>query len=176
MNRGAKRPLSREAQEIIAALELQEHPEGGFYRETFRAPLLLSGLPYVASGAHRHACTAIYFLLPAGSFSAFHRIPSDEIWHHYQGDPVLLHMIDERGEHRTERLGAAVSQTERPQAVVPSGVWQAAVPVGERYALLGCTVAPGFDFADFEMPGRRDLVRRFPEHGAIIEALTSPEG
>jgi predicted cupin superfamily sugar epimerase len=148
------------ADDIVKLLSLAPHPEGGFYRETFRSP---------RSVGDRAASTAIYFLLPAGTFSAFHRVRSDEAWHHYDGDPIELHTIDENGEHTVVRLGRDLAAGERPQHVVPANVWQAAIPIGERWALCGCTVAPGFDFADFEMPPRADLVARFPRHRAIVE-------
>jgi predicted cupin superfamily sugar epimerase len=156
-----------DASAAIRALELAPHPEGGFYRETFRAPLAV----HVPQGL-RAASTAIYFLLPAGTFSALHRVRSDEVWHHYEGDPVELHTIDDGGVHRIALLGPPAREGQRPQHVVPAGTWQAAVPLGERYALCGCTVAPGFDFADFEMPARAVLVGRYPELGGAIERLT----
>jgi predicted cupin superfamily sugar epimerase len=160
--------LHPETQALIEQLTLQPHPEGGYYRETFRAPLSLPGLPH----GLRHASTAIYFLLPAGTFSAFHRVRSDEVWHHYDGDAVELHLIDPDGAHRVERLGRQFAAGERPQVIVPAGVWQAAVPRGERHALCGCTVAPGFDFADFEMPPRSYLQRRFPQHRSLFDQLS----
>ena len=154
---------------LVRCLGLEPHPEGGFYRETFRALLPLDGLPH---GARRAASTAIYFLLPAGMFSAFHRVRSDEVWHHYDGDPVALHVIGEDGAHEVIRLGRDLGAGERPQAIVPAGAWQAAEPLGGRFALCGCTVAPGFDFADFELAGRAGLAARFPAHAAVITRLT----
>jgi uncharacterized protein len=149
------------------ALGLIPHPEGGLYRETFRAPLVVE-----APQGNRAASTAIYFLLPAGSFSALHRVRSDEVWHHYDGDPVELHTIDESGEHHVVLLGKDVRRGERPQRVVPAGTWQAAVSAGHGFSLCGCTVAPGFDFADFEMPSRDEVMARFPQHRAVVERLT----
>jgi uncharacterized protein len=157
------------ARSLVAALGLAPHPEGGFYRETFRAPLRVE-----APQGARAASTSIYFLLPAGTFSALHRVRSDEVWHHYDGDPLELHMIDDAGCHTTTRLGRAIARGQRPQVVVPGGVWQAAIPAGDAYALCGCTVAPGFDFADFEMPAREALVRRFPGLRDVIEKLARP--
>jgi predicted cupin superfamily sugar epimerase len=154
---------------LVRRLALAPHPEGGFYRETFRAPLVLGGLPH---GGPRHASTAIYFLLPAGTFSAFHRVRSDEVWHHYDGDPVALHVVADGGAHSVVRLGRDLAAGEAPQAVVPANAWQAAEPLGERFALCGCTVAPGFDFADFEMAEGKDLTARFPELAPIIARLT----
>jgi predicted cupin superfamily sugar epimerase len=160
--------MDPDAARLVAELALAPHPEGGFYRETFRAPLLLEGLARGARAAH----TAIYFLLPSGTFSALHRVASDEVWHHYDGDPVELHLIDDVGTHRVEVLGRDFARGERPQYVVPAGVWQAAVPRGSRYALCGCTVAPGFDFVDFEMPPRETLLERYPQHAGLFTRLT----
>jgi predicted cupin superfamily sugar epimerase len=154
---------------LVKSLGLAPHPEGGFFRETWRSSLLLHEVP---GRSIRAASTAIYFLLPSGAFSAFHRVASDEGWHHYDGDPLDLHLIDERGQYEVVSLGRDFARGERPQYVVPAGVWQAAVPRGDRYALAGCTVAPGFDFADFEMPARSDLVTRFPAHAEIVTRLT----
>ncbi len=161
--------LDDEARRIVEALGLRAHPEGGFYREAFRAPLSVR-----APQGERAASTAIYFLLPAGSFSALHRVRSDEVWHHYDGDPVDLHTIDGAGAHAVERLGRDLARGERPQRVVAAGTWQAALPVGPRCSLCGCTVAPGFDFADFEMPARAELARRFPHLRSLLERLTRP--
>jgi predicted cupin superfamily sugar epimerase len=164
-------PLS--ADDVIRLLELVPHPEGGYFRETLRAP----DLPFDFSGRGvRSASTAIYFLLRFGDFSAFHQIRSDEAWHHYLGAPLELHLID-GGLHTRLLLGSDLERGERPQAVVPAGVLQAARVAGgagsaEDFALVGCTVAPGFDFSDFEMPDRATLVLRFPEHRALIESLT----
>lgn len=144
---------------IVELLGLAPHPEGGFYRETFRAP-----------GA-RAASTAIYFLLPAGTFSALHRIRSDEVWHHYAGDPLELHVIDGDAHERVV-LGRDLEAGERPQHVVRAGAWQAAAPIGERWSLCGCTVAPGFEFAEFEMPDRRTLLETLPRFSHVVERFT----
>src|SRR5690242_3585599 len=145
--------MSRDLEQLIAALNLEPHPEGGYYRETYRAP----------------GSTAIYFLLPAGEFSTFHLLrTSDEMWHHYDGDPVELHTISPGGEHRVEILGGEG----RPQILVPAGTLQAAVVRGSRWALCGCTVTPAFEFSDFEMPGRDALLSRYPQHRETIERLT----
>jgi uncharacterized protein len=158
--------LSDEVRALVEALGLTPHPEGGFYRETFRAPL---SVPTPAG--NRAASTAIYYLLPAGAFSALHRVRSDEVWHHYDGDPVELHTIDKNGTHGVRRLGRDRSGGERPQHAISAGTWQAAVQIGNRFSLCGCTVAPGFDFADFEMPPRADLVKMFPQHRLLLDRL-----
>jgi predicted cupin superfamily sugar epimerase len=129
------------AADIIARLQLVPHPEGGHYRETFRDPRT------DASG--RAASTAIYFLLARGERSHWHRVDATEIWHFHAGAPLLLQIADENG-HRNLHLGCDLTRTEAPQAVVPSGAWQAAESLGD-WTLVGCTVAPGFTFAGFEL-------------------------
>ncbi|HEX3776784.1 MAG TPA: cupin domain-containing protein [Polyangiaceae bacterium] len=156
------------ADEVIAELALVPHPEGGFFSETFRAAASVEA----HFGARRAASTAIYFLLRAGDFSAFHRVRSDEIWHHYLGASLELHTIDRAGTHRRIALGKELLRGERPQWVVPAGTLQAARVSGAGFALCGCTVAPGFDFADFEMPSRATLSAEFPALRAVIESLT----
>ena len=143
--------------EVVRRLRLSPHPEGGFYRETFRSPSLLS-LP---DGRMRAASTAIYYLLPPGSYSGWHQVASDEGGQHYDGGPLRLYLLG-RGE---QRLDAA-----RPQVVVPAGVWQAAEPEGEA-VLCGCTVAPGFDFADFRLGDADTLLGEFPSEAALIRRL-----
>ena len=162
--------MDAQAQRLIDLLGLHPHPEGGFYRETFRSDQVLA---LATGGRERSASTAIYFLLPAGVFSAFHRIRrADEIWHHYGGEAVEIHQISPEGEYRVERLGGDVRNGERPQVLVPAGTFQAAVTRGTTFALCGCTVTPGFDFADFVMPTRDELLGRFPEHEDAIRRLT----
>jgi predicted cupin superfamily sugar epimerase len=164
---------------LVELLALAPHPEGGYFRETFRASQRVQGLGDGAySGHSRAAGTAIYFLLPAETFSAWHRVRSDEVWHHYDGAPLALHTIDPAGAHGTVVLGRDLARGERPQHVVPAGWLQAARPVvatrdgDPAYALCGCTVSPGFEFADFELPTRAELQRSFPQLGAVIDAFT----
>ncbi len=154
---------------LIDALELAPHPEGGFYRETFRAELQLSGLPH---DGPRAASTAIYYLLPAGEFSAFHVVDSDEVFHFYDGAPLALELLHGDGRHERVVLGRDVAAGQRPQHVVPAGVLQASAPSIDGWSLVGCTVAPGFDFADFLLPSRASLVARFPAHEALITSRT----
>ncbi len=125
---------------IITALSLAPHPEGGFFRETFRDDRLING---------RAASTAIYYLLAEGQRSHWHRIDASEVWHWYCGAPLALSLrVGERVE--TQRLGCNISQGERPQSIVPAGVWQSAESLG-AWTLVGCTVAPGFEFSGFEL-------------------------
>jgi uncharacterized protein len=162
------------AEELISRLNLARHPEGGWYRESYRSAGTIRGdlLPDRREG-ERSICTAIYFLLGPGEFSALHRIRSDELWHFYAGAALTVHVITPRGEYYPLRLGADIVAGEQFQAVVPSGCWFGAeVPVTGSYSLVGCTVAPGFDFADFEMGDREQLLQLFPTHDSIIRSLT----
>ena len=129
------------ARDVIARLGLKPHPEGGHYRETFRDPQTIDG--------SRAASTAIYFLLARGERSHWHRVDAAEIWHYHAGDPLTLRIADDNGQ-RAIRLGADLTAGEQPQAVVPAHAWQAAESTGD-WTLVGCTVAPGFDFAKFEL-------------------------
>jgi predicted cupin superfamily sugar epimerase len=160
--RGAFAPCARERRPLnpddaIRRLGLRPHPEGGYYGETFRSALRLT-LP---DGRIRSASTAIHYLLTVGTWSAWHRVRADEVWHHYDGAPLALY-----------RLGMATVRLDgdTPQAVVPAGVWQAAEPVGGA-VLCGCTVAPGFEFEDFELASPEQLLREYPEDTELIRRL-----
>lgn len=159
------------AEQLIETLNLKPHPEGGFYAETFRASLDVDSPEHPAP---RSASTAIYFLLQRGDFSAFHSVRSDELWHHYAGDPLELTLIDAEGARSTLLLGKDLTRGERPQLLAPRNVLQAARAVDDGpygYVLCGCTVAPGFDFADFEMPTASSLRAKYPAHAALFERL-----
>ena len=165
---------SLKARELIDKFQLAPHPEGGFYRETYRAPMILpkEGLPSGFKGP-RSASTAIYFLLQPGMFSAFHRIQSDELWHFYAGDPLLVHVIDEPGEHSQIELGSDYEAGQVFQASVAAGCWFGSeLKAGGEFALVGCTVAPGFDFADFRIASRNELTGMYPQHRELIHRLT----
>jgi predicted cupin superfamily sugar epimerase len=158
----------------IERLDLRPHPEGGYYRETYRAAETIASpaLPSRFDGA-RAFSTAVYFLITRDAFSAFHRIRSDELWHFYAGSAVTLTTIDADGTLATASLGCDPTCGETPQVAVPAGTWFAAEVVSPAdYALVGCTVAPGFDFADFELGERTSLLRRYPQHRGVIERLT----
>ncbi len=116
--------------------------------------------------------TAIYFLLQENEVSALHRIKSDEIWHFYAGTPLLIHAIYPDGHYREQRLGSDCTDGDLYQVVVPAGCWFGAELVGKQFALVGCTVAPGFDFADFEMADRKQLSACYPQHTELIKRLT----
>lgn len=160
----------------IERLDLRPHPEGGYFRETYRASETIdsAGLPARFEGARVFA-TAIYFLLTRDAFSAFHRIRSDELWHFYAGAPITIIVLDAdgKGQLATHALGRDPTRGESLQVVVPAGAWFAAeVASAGAYGLVGCTVAPGFDFADFELGARADLQARYPQHRGVIERLT----
>ena len=157
-------------QEIIARLGLTSHPEGGYYAETFRSKEIVT----LSDGRLRSASTAIHFLLPAGSFSALHRVAADEVWHHYGGSPLELVTISPDGHLDKILLGRDLLSGQHPQHVVPSGWWQGARPLDRGATLTGCTVAPGFDFQDFEMPSRSVLLDLFPQHAPVILEFTYP--
>ena len=164
----------KDAATWIRELGLQPHPEGGHFLETYRAAdaLPATGLPARFPG-DRACSTAIYYLLEAGQFSAFHRIRSDEVWHFHDGGPLEILVLQESGAMDRLLLGLDAASGARPQQVVPASHWFAARPLrGTRFTLASCTVAPGFDFADFEMARRADLLRRFPAHEDCIRELT----
>ena len=158
----------------IQALGLESHPEGGWFRETYRSSeeIPATALPERYGGA-RCFGTSIYFLLGPEEVSKFHRIRSDEIWHYYRGDSVTIHLLDERAGLRSVTLGPNVESGEVLQAVVPANLWFGAEVTAERgFCLVGCTVAPGFDFADFELAEPETLSARFPTHLDLIRRLT----
>ncbi len=158
------------AEQLIAQYALTTHPAGGYYKEFYRSNIALpaSSLP-ACFGGERSASTAIYFLLQQGDFSAFHRIKSDEVWHFYVGDTLLLHILHTDGQLETVHLGNGVSTEHMYTAVVPAGTWFASEPApNAAFSFVGCTVAPGFDFADFEMADATELCNQYPQHAPFI--------
>lgn len=159
---------------IVERFDLVPHPEGGYFREVYRSgtkithPGIPPGVP-----AERSTGTLIYFLLCGEEFSAFHRVKwSDEIWHLYAGGPLELHVIDEAGRHEARLLTNDLERGE-PTTLIVSGRWQAArLAPGARWAFGGCTVAPGFEYDDFEMPPREELLALYPARADIVRALT----
>ena len=162
-------------QALINHYNLLPHPEGGFYRQTYVAE---DSIPSVALperfDGNRPFSTAIYFLLPHGSFSAFHRIKSDEVWHFYEGCALNIHVIHPNGDYACLKLGRNMNNGESYQLVVPANAWFASEPVGDAgsFALVGCTVAPGFDFADFELADAEKLVEQYPNQAQLIRRLS----
>ncbi len=158
----------------IEKLHLQPHPEGGYFAETYRSTetVVQAHLParYVGD---RSFSTAIYFLVKGGQFSSLHRIESDELWHFHTGTRLTVHCIDSQGILQTIPLGSDPDQGEVFQAVVPAGYWFGSVVEDSLgFALVSCTVAPGFDFAGFELAERNELTALFPQHQAVIAKLT----
>lgn len=161
-------------EEIVQQLDLQPHPEGGYFKETYRSSGSISsndlGDQYEGQ---RNYSTCIYFLLTAENFSAFHRIKQDEIWHFYDGSPIQLHMIDPEGNYSKQLIGRDLRNGELPQFVVPGGYWFASeVSEGGSFSFTGCTVAPGFSFEDFDLPSRKELTKMFPQHREVINRMT----
>jgi uncharacterized protein len=155
-------------------LQLAPHPEGGLYRQTYRAQLLIENLPPPFTG-ERAASTAIYFLLSGHDFSALHRLRSDELWHFYAGGRLIVSVISPQGRYSEIHLGSDIEAGETFQAVVPAGCWFASRTANpESFSLAGCTVAPGFDFADFELAHRETLAAEYPQHRELILQLTRP--
>ncbi|MCC3159818.1 cupin domain-containing protein [Hymenobacter sp. 15J16-1T3B] len=157
------------AQDLIRHLQLLPHPEGGYYRETYRAAEQLT----TAAQQPRHVSTAIYFLLEGAAKSHFHRIKSDELWFFHQGQPLEIVLI-QGGQASIILLGNDFAQGAVPQAVVPAGTWFAARVRDEAgFGLVSCTVAPGFDFADFELAERAGLTAEFPQLRELIAQFTT---
>jgi uncharacterized protein len=164
------------AETIIKTLALKQHPEGGWFIETYRSSEIIKkdSLPERFTG-DRYFSTAIYFLLKENDISAFHRIKQDEIWHYHYGDSITIHTINKTGKYSKIRLGSNITNGETMQAVIPAGTLFAAEINSSKYnfSLAGCTVAPGFDFEDFEMPDRETLLKLYPEHKEVIIKLTT---
>ena len=157
----------------IDYLKLEPHPEGGYYRETYKSTDVIKKehLPPRYTG-DRHASDSIYYLLSENDFSCFHRIQSDELWHFYDGTTVLIHVVDQQGEYSVLRLGKDIEKGEEPRRVVPHGCWFAAeLEDKTTFALTGCTVSPGFDFSEFEMAKRDALLKEWPQHEEVIKRL-----
>jgi len=160
------------AADYVKALGMTPHPEGGYFAENYRSGSVIS--PEGFSG-NRSICTSIYFLLESGQYSALHRIKSDEIWHFYAGGPLEILEITREGKQKTTILGSDVLNGQKLSYVVPTGNWFGSRPApGCTFALVGCTVAPGFDFLDFEMPGRSAFLEKFPHLKDLIIELTHP--
>ena len=166
--------MMKDAAYWIDQLALEKHPEGGYFKEVYRSTeqIVQSVLPSRFSG-NRSFSTSIYFLLQGEQVSAFHRIVQDELWHFYTGSSLLVHCLNEQGEHEILRLGSDVQQGDCFQGVVPAGQWFGAeVEDKNSFALVGCTVAPGFDFADLEMAKCSVLEDKYPQQADLIRRLS----
>jgi uncharacterized protein len=157
----------------IKHLQLIRHVEGGWYCEVYRSAMSIPGQALTpAFSGSRSACTHIYFLLEKDNFSAFHRIKSDEIWHFYSGDPIVIYEISDNGELTAHLLGNDPSKGHSLSCVIKAGNWFASkVADGGEYGLAGCTVAPGFDFNDFELARKEELSKQFPRYSELINSL-----
>lgn len=158
----------------IKHLKLKAHPEGGYFREAYRSGEFIQkrGLP-ARYNSYRSFATSIYFLLKSDEFSAFHRLKSDEGWHFYKGSPLYVHILLPNGKLVDLILGGNPARKEHLQFTIPRGSWFAAKPVEPAsYSLIGCTVAPGFDFDDFELASAENLIKAFPQHAKLIRAFT----
>ncbi|AFZ47688.1 protein of unknown function DUF985 [Cyanobacterium stanieri PCC 7202] len=158
----------------IQKLELQKHPEGGYYRETYRSNDIIKkdGLSSRAI-EQRNSSTAIYYLLSEKDFSAFHRLKSDEIFHFYHGAPLQVHILTSSGEYKSVLLGDTQGENPTFQLVINQGDWFASeVSQPNSYSLIGCTVSPGFDFSDFELASADELINQYPNYEEIITRLT----
>ena len=159
--------------QLIQKYNLEPHPEGGWYKQTYKSNVQIAAkaLPE-RFGASRTFSTAIYFLLEKGNFSAFHRIKSDECWHFYAGDPLLIYIIEQNGELKIISLGNDLYKGQSFQYVVPANCWFASRPApGSEYCFVGCTVSPGFEFEDLELAKANELSAMYPQHKEIIKEL-----
>jgi predicted cupin superfamily sugar epimerase len=161
------------AQQLIDRLGLMPHPERGYYVESYRASLVVGASPH---GGARAASTAIYFLVTRAQPTTYlHRLKSDELFHLYEGGPLEVLLLGATGGGDVRRLGLDVAAGERPQLVIPAGTWFAVeLPAAASHCLFGCTVAPGFEFADFELAEGPELAARYPAHAARIARMSRP--
>ena len=154
---------------LVEHFGMMPHPEGGFYSETYRSHEHIAAEALPAFGGERAFSTAILFLLRQGDYSHLHRIRQDELWHFYLGGPLRLVLLSPEGQASEVMLGSEVLSGQQVQFAVPAGYWFGATPAqGTAFSLVGCTVAPGFDFADFTLARREELERLFPAHVALV--------
>ncbi len=157
----------------IEKLRMTAHPEGGWFTETFRDTRMVTAENLKGELKTYSASTAIYFLLDDQAFSAFHRIGAAEVWHFYAGTGITIYSIDQNGNLQTVDLGSDTDNGQVLTTTIPAGVWFASkVNQKEGYALCGCTVAPGFEFSEFELARKNDLLVKFPQHEKVIVDLT----
>jgi predicted cupin superfamily sugar epimerase len=155
-----------EIEHLIKKLGLIPHPEGGFYRETYRSE-------ETCLNNSRNLKTVIYFLLRSEDISHFHRIKSDEIWYYHAGSPLIVHSIDQNGLYTEQKVGINFENNEIPQYLVPKNtIFGSSVLERDTYSLVSCSVSPGFDFNDFELFKRKDLLTEYPQHTDIINRMT----
>lgn len=163
-----------EAKLIIEKLKLEPHPEGGYFRETYRCDESVDEqhLPSRYK-SKRSFSTSIYYMLAGENISHFHKLKSDEVWHFYKGSPVIIHCLNEKNGYTQIKIGLNFSKNILPQFVIEKGTWFAAeVEDKNSFSLIGCTVAPGFDYDDFELAIRDKLIQKFPQHEELITRFT----
>lgn len=159
--------MLNEAKDFIKKLQLEQHPEGGYYRSSYVANEEID-----AFGTQRKLYTNIYFLLKSGEVSHFHRLKSDEVWYYHAGSSLTIHVIDEEGNYEELKLGLDLDAGERPQAIVrKNSIFGSSVNELDTFSLVGCMVSPGFDFADFELFTQESLLEQYPQHEMIIRKL-----
>lgn len=155
------------SREIIKSLNLEKHPEGGWYCETYRSASTIE-----LERGQRSLATLIYFMLEQDEFSAFHRLKSDEFWYYHEGSSLSVHIFNIDGSYELKKLGLLGSDGSRPQLLLPAGCLFAAECIEkDSYSLISCSVHPGFDFLDFELAGKSEMLSLFPDHADIIERL-----
>lgn len=167
-----KRDNMLTAETFIKELQLQPHPEGGFYRSTFQSDISVHHEQVSTKDHNRKLYTSIYFLLRSEDISHLHRLKSDEIWYFHAGSPLTVHIIYPNGTYEGVKLGLNVEKGERPQVIVPKGcIFGSSVEEANTFSLVGCMVSPGFDFADFELFTQQQLLSEYPQHTEIIKKL-----
>ena len=159
--------MKKDASYYIEFLGLEPHPEGGYFKSSFASTETLD-----VSGSSRNLYTSIYFLLGEKDISHFHRLKSDELWYFHGGDPLVVHVIDPKGNYHEYKLGLDIANGEMPQVIVPkNSIFGSSVLEGGEFSLVGCMVAPGFEYKDFELFTRDELLEKYPEHEFIIRKL-----
>lgn len=159
----------KNAQDYITKLGLLPHPEGGFYKSTFTSEAVIANKEYIGDDKERKLYTSIYFLLRSEDISHLHRLKSDELWYYHGGSPLTVHMIHENGEYEAVKLGLNLDEGEVPQILVRRNtIFGSSVQEENTFSLVGCMVAPGFEFADFELFKQDELLLKYPQHEEII--------
>jgi predicted cupin superfamily sugar epimerase len=159
--------LNKDAARWIKKLKLEKHPEGGYFKQTYQSDLIVNIAGYEGP---RRIATAIHYLLVGNEFSAFHRIKSDEMWHYYAGSSLTIYEINDG---KLSKIKIGKGKREDPQFTIKANTWFAASLDDKSYCLLGCTVSPGFDYRDWELGNREELVRMYPQHKKTIERYTT---
>ncbi|MFD2613917.1 cupin domain-containing protein [Paenibacillus gansuensis] len=169
--------MNRNPEYWIKHLGLEAHPEGGYYKSTYRSPEQISDKELsVTFNGPRHLYTSIYFLLESGDVSHFHRLKSDELWYYHGGSGLTVHVIHEDGTYEEVKLGMDLEKGERPQFLVPKhSIFGSSVMEKDTFSLVGCMVSPGFDFQDFELFTQKELLALYPQHKEIILKLAYEE-